>query len=188
MADYDYKSLFCEVPPEYPAHTPGAQAYFRGETYMKGANIHLGWQVIKGPMPMEEPHFHHGIEEYLVFFGAELPDVYASWDAEIDVMLGVDRDNMQKFTVTKPTIVRIPPNMWHCPITFRKINKPVLWQAIYLSGTWSRVRRRELGDGKYEYLFDADNLRKCILHPERERCIFCGECMKKNIQWQPTSL
>ena len=182
MAEFDYESLFCKVPPENTFHgdiCPGPQAYFRGETYMPGANLHMGWQVITGPMPMEEPHFHHGVEEYLVFFGAQLPDVFSSWDAEIDVMIGEDPDDMKKFTVKEPTIVRIPPNMWHCPIDFRVIRKPILWQAIYLNGTWSRVRRRKKEDGEYEYLFDADNLRKCRLHPERKRCVFCGECFRQ---------
>lgn len=179
MADFDYKSLFCEVPAEHTFYGNEPQAYFRGETYMENAHLHMGWQVITAPMPMEEPHFHHGIEEYLVFFGAQLPDVFSSWDAEIDVMIGEDYDNMQKITITKPTIVRVPPNMWHCPIEFRKINKPVLWQAIYLSGTWSRVRRRDLADGQHEYIFDADNVRKCGLHPERKSCVFCCECLKK---------
>ena len=81
MAEFDYESLFCKVPPENTFHgdiCPGPQAYFRGETYMPGANLHMGWQVITGPMPMEEPHFHHGVEEYLVFFGAQLPDVFSS--------------------------------------------------------------------------------------------------------------
>ena len=66
MAEFDYESLFCNVPPENTFHgdiCPGPQAYFRGETYMPGANLHMGWQVITGPMPMEEPHFHHGVEE-----------------------------------------------------------------------------------------------------------------------------
>ena len=89
MAEFDYESLFCKVPPENTFHgdiCPGPHAYFRGETYMPGANLHMGWQVITGPMPMEEPHFHHGVEEYLVFFGAQLPDVFSSWDAEIDAI------------------------------------------------------------------------------------------------------
>lgn len=180
MAKYDLDKLVCKLPPEYPFHTPGAQAYFRGETYMEDAHLHMGWQVITKSMPMEEPHFHHGVEEYLVFFGAELPDVYASWDAEIDVMIGEDIDDMTKITVTEPTIIRIPPNVWHCPIQFRKINKPVLWQAIYLNGTWSRVRRRINADNTTEYIFDADNTRKCKLHPDRKYCILCGECFKKS--------
>jgi hypothetical protein len=180
MDTYNYDELFCKLPPENTYHgdtCPGPQAYFRGETYMKNAKLHLGWQVICGPMPMEEPHFHHGVEEYLVFFGAQLPDVWASWDAEIDIMIGEDRDNMHKYTITQPTIVRIPPNMWHCPINFRKINKPVLWQAIYEDGTWARISRRTREDGSKEYIYDGDNIRMCVKNPSK-RCVLCGECFQ----------
>ena len=180
MGKFNVEDLVCELPAEHTFHgdiCPSPQAYFRGETYLKGAKLHMGWQVLTGPLPMEETHFHHAAEEYLVFFGATLPDVFASFDAEIDVLLGEDPDDLQKITITKPTILRIPPNIWHCPIDFRIINKPILWQAIYQDGTWAKIIRRIKEDGTKEYIYEGDNVRECRLRPGL--CTMCGECFHK---------
>lgn len=149
------------------------QAYFRGNLSMPGAKYHVGFQVFTGDIDMEVPHFHHAVEEYLVFLGISLPDVF-DWDAEIEIKLGQTPDNMETMIINKPTVLRIPPNLWHCPIKFH-INKPIMFQAAYLDGTWSKILRRELPDGKFEYIYEGDNVRTCKLRPG-EQCYICGKC------------
>ena len=149
------------------------QGYFRGETSMPGATYHVGFQTFVGDNVMEVPHFHHAAEEYLTFLGANLPDIF-DFDADIEVMIGEDPDNMETIHITKPTILRIPANMWHCPIKFN-IRRPIIFQAAYLDGTWAKIVRRIKPDGTWEYLYEGDNIRMCVERPGKY-CTVCGKC------------
>lgn len=144
---------------------------------MPGTNYHCGYQVIAAPTWMEEAHCHHGVEEYFVMIGANIENVW-DWDAEIDIMLGEDIDHMEQFTVDRPVIVRIPPNLWHCPINFRKINKPILWQAVYLNGTWGKTLARKRPDGMRYFEFMGDGIQVCRKNPNA-KCTYCGRCFKE---------
>lgn len=177
MSERKYEHLVHEFVPEYTEWgdwCPTPQAYFRGNTTMPGANYHVGFQVFTGPVLMEETHFHHGVEEYLIFLGATFPNVF-DFDAEIHVLMGEDPDKMEEYIITKPTIIRVPRNMWHCPIDFKRIDKPIIFQAVYMDGTWGKVLRRTHEDGRIYYEFEGDNIRFCRYRPG-ELCILCGRC------------
>ncbi|MDR1589882.1 MAG: hypothetical protein LBS51_06780 [Oscillospiraceae bacterium] len=154
MGKYDY--LAYKLQPEQPIDVGGCaypQAYYRGEASHPGTHYTVGFQYFTKSFVMEETHFHHHTEEYLIFLGSKMPDVF-DFDAEITLLMGTDPDKLEKVVITKPTVVRIPPNTWHCPITF-DIRKPVFFQAAYESGVWSKVTRgQKLKDGgmfKYDY-------------------------------------
>ena len=123
------------------AWCPSPQAYFRGETYMEGATYHVGFQIFAGANDTEDTHFHQGAEEYIFFMGAD-PMNFFDFDAEIEMTFGDDPDHMESKIITKPTVVRIPANTWHCPIRFRKMKKPVMFQAAFMSGTWGTIVSR----------------------------------------------
>jgi len=149
------------------------QAYFRGETSLPGAKFHVGFQVFVKDLKMEVPHFHHAAEEYMIFLGASLPNVF-DFDAEVRIEMGKDPDHMETMVITKPCVLRIPPNLWHCPVEFT-IRKPLMFQTAYLDGTWSKILRRAKPDGTYEYLYEGDNVRFCKERPG-EFCTVCGKC------------
>lgn len=149
------------------------QAYMHGDHDFPGSNYHVGFQVFQKSSNMEVPHYHHHADEYLVFLGPHYPDIF-DWDADIQIFVGEDPDNMEKIEINKPSILRIPRGMWHCPLYF-DIRKPIMFQATYLNGTWSKVLRRKKEDGTYEYYYEGDNLRKCRLEPEKW-CNICGKC------------
>ena len=170
---------------------PSPQCYFRGETYMEGATYHVGYQIFTKALDMEAPHFHHGKDEYIFFMGADPMNIF-DFDCEIEFFIGEDPDHMESKIITKPTVVRLPANMWHCPIRFRKMKKPVLFQAAYLDGTWGTVQRvpsdvqfiipeDKKDDKEYgrigKYSFAGDNVRPCKFNPQK-RCNICGKCFK----------
>ncbi|MGD0780796.1 MAG: hypothetical protein ABR954_08515 [Dehalococcoidales bacterium] len=112
------------------------QAYFRGENQIPGANINMGWQLFIKPILLEkEPHTHDA-HEYLIFLGHDTADLFSSFDAEIDLFLG---EEMEKYLIDKPTIVYIPPNMTHCPLNFRVLNKPVLFTALLQTPVFTKT-------------------------------------------------
>ena len=114
----------------------GPQAYLRGARQIPGANMNMGWQLFVRPMELEkEPHTHNG-DEYLIFLGATLPDIFSSFDAEIDLFMGPE---LEKYVITKPTIVFVPKGFSHTPLNFRVLRKPVLFSALLLSPVFEKT-------------------------------------------------
>ena len=113
------------------------QTYFRGASALPGATATIGWQVFTAPVSWETPHVHK-YDEFLIFLGAELPDLCSSFDAEIDLWMG---EEMEKHTITSTTVVFIPKGVQHAPLNFRAIKKPVLFHALYLGPSLDRSPR-----------------------------------------------
>ncbi len=165
---------------KWGAWCPSPQAYFRGDIYMEDANYNIGWQIFAGANDTEAPHFHQGVDEYIFFMGSD-PENFFDFDCDIDFAIGDDPDHMEHRKITKPTVVRIPPTVWHCPILFRKVTKPVMFQAAFMHGTWGTITRNEGGSGhgffesKYTYEYMGDNVRYCRYN-DKKRCNICGAC------------
>lgn len=74
------------------------------------------------PCTMEEfPHTHE-FDIYLYFFSYD-PDDMDSLPAEIEIGLGPEREI---HTITSPTGVHIPAGMIHCPLNFKRVDKPIM--------------------------------------------------------------
>lgn len=112
------------------------QAYFRGARQIPGANANFGWQLFVKPIFLErEPHTHSA-DEYLIFLGGTPPDLFANFDAEIDLFMG---EEQEKYVITRPTIVFIPKDFPHTPLNFRIINKPVFFTALLLTPVFQKT-------------------------------------------------
>ncbi len=180
----NYDKLIYEFEPQYTewgdwCYSP--QAYFRGEENIPGSRYNVGFQIFQAPFFLErEPHFHRE-EEYLIFLGADLFHPF-DFQAEIELWLGEYVDKMERYVITRPAVVRIPSSYWHCPLDFKRIDKPILFQAAYLDGTCGRVTRRigEGGEVKYEY-GGPETTGGCRLEPGK-RCTACGKCFR--LQWE----
>lgn len=175
-----YDGLFFEYPVEY--HNYGdtyanPRGKFRGILQLPEVNFFGGFSVVMAPHHMEVPHCHHARDEYLWFSGSDLSDPFGSFDAEITVEMGWDPDHMETVTITEPSVIRVPPNMWHCPINFKRIDKPMAFFPFYGDGDWSKIVRKQTADGDYEYLFEAASLRKCVYNHDK-LCMYCGKCAK----------
>jgi hypothetical protein len=86
---------------------------------------------------VSQPH-RHEFPQYLHFFSA-CPEDQRAFDAEIEITLGEDGIHGEKHTITKPTVLYVPAGMYHGPLNFKVINKPVLFVDIAVSGEYKRV-------------------------------------------------
>jgi mannose-6-phosphate isomerase-like protein (cupin superfamily) len=77
----------------------------------------------------EIPHAHPAFDEFLVFLGGNLENMF-DFDADIDIAMGREREICN---IDKSTIIYIPKGLFHCPINFKRIGKPVLFQPIPLT-------------------------------------------------------
>ncbi len=127
-----YDHLFCTRFKEKSISKAVAspQAYFRGSSSLPGAGMNMGWQLFVEPIRLEVDSHHHDVDEYLIFLGAELPNLIDSFDADIELFLG---DELERHVITKATVLYIPRGMEHCPLDIRKLNKPMMFSALHLA-------------------------------------------------------
>lgn len=141
----DYVSLN-SLPPFPEIASP--QTYFRGASALPGATASIGWQVFIAPYKLETiPHTHEE-DEFLIFMGATLPDLCSNFKAEIDLWMG---EELEKHTITSATVVFIPRGLLHCPLNFRKIDKPVLFHALHLGPRFAAKRVTNWDESKIQY-------------------------------------
>lgn len=155
------------------------RGFFRGTTMMENAKVYMDWSAVDKPMTMEIPHTHHCADEYLVFTNADMKNFF-EFDAEVDVWIGDDPENLEMYTLTSPTVIRVPPKLYHCPVNFRKINpeKPIVFSAVYLDGDWSKINRKVDAEGNESFMYDGAGVRRCVKDRTKE-CIYCGECFSE---------
>ena len=150
------------------------RGFFRGTTMMPKARLYMDFTVAEKELVMELPHTHHAADEYLVFTGSDLRNFF-EFDAEVDVWLGDNPERMELFTLTQPTIIRVPPKLYHCPVNFRRVTKPIMFSAVYLDGDWSKINRGKDAGGREEFRYDGAGIRRCVFDDSNE-CIYCGKC------------
>jgi len=148
MSELKYaKYLFSDLGDEMSVdYIVSPAAYFRGAHQIPGANINMGWQVIKKATFMERAPHTHDCDEYFAFLGADLMDPFSSFDAEIELRMGPEKE---RHSITKPTFVFIPKGFLHCPLNFKVVNKPLMFTAIHLGPRFHKIM-----NGK-EYWFEG---------------------------------
>jgi mannose-6-phosphate isomerase-like protein (cupin superfamily) len=93
-----------------------------------------------------EPHKHF-YREIFCFVGGD-PTNIRDFGAEIEMCIGEEEE---KHIITTNTALSIPPNLPHCPLNFKKIDKPIVFLLVIL-GT-----RRVDPTGMVQKLKRADN-------------------------------
>lgn len=176
-----FDDLIYTLPAEYH-HWDGyasPRAGYGGNQVRPNSHMYMGFSVATREGVMEVPHIHHAVDEYLVFTGADMTDFYGSFDAEVEVWLGDDPLKMEKIAITGPTIIRVPPNLWHCPISFKRVGKPVCFIPLYLDGDWSKINRETDADGRDFFVYDGAGIRRCV-KDRSKLCTYCGACFSEN--------
>jgi hypothetical protein len=88
--------------------------------------------VTQAHVMISQPHVHK-FPQYLNFYSANPKDAQ-DFDAEIEVTI-----EGEKHIIKQPSSVYIPAGTHHGPVVFAKINQPILFIDIALSGDYSRV-------------------------------------------------
>lgn len=82
----------------------------------------------------DKPHMH-SFPQYLCFFSATHGDA-RDFDADVELSLGEEEE---KHIITAPTVVYVPPGLHHGPLRFARVQKPVLFIDVAVTGGYSRV-------------------------------------------------
>lgn len=133
MEGRKYARLFLTEPalvnkPRIPMPNPSAyvdsKSHFGTDTAFS-----MAWRYIREPMLFDRIPHSHDFDEFLCFLGGNLENIF-DFDATIELSLGEEEE---LYLIEQPAIVFIPAGLVHTPLTFKRIDKPVLFHPIALA-------------------------------------------------------
>jgi hypothetical protein len=96
--------------------------------------------IYKPELMLKEPHVHDDFTQLLCFLGTNPMDVRDFGGCEIDISLG---EEQEKHLIAAPVIVTCKPGLWHGPLNFRHIPRPVIFLEIMLTRRYHVTRKSE---------------------------------------------
>lgn len=102
-------------------------------------DLHVNYHCMTKPLFMvKEPHAHPSYE-ILCFIGGN-PLNIRDFGGEVDLTIGDE-----KHTINSTSFVVIPPGVPHCPLNFRKVDKPFMFMVILTMGMYATLPQEQLG-------------------------------------------
>ena len=133
MKDRKYGKYFLTEPelinkPKIPMPNPSAFVD-SARHFREKANFSMGWRYIPKPMLFDRIPHSHPFDEFLCFLGGDLKNMF-DFDATIELSMG---EEGEVCLIEQATVVYIPAGLVHTPLTFKRIDKPVLFHPIALT-------------------------------------------------------
>lgn len=133
MKDSKYAKYFLTEPAlinKPKIEMPAPSAYVDSKLHFDSqANFSMAWRYINKPMLFDRIPHSHKFDEFLCFLGGNLENIF-DFDATIELSMGEDSELC---LIEQATIVYIPAGLIHTPLTFKRIDKPVLFHPIALT-------------------------------------------------------
>lgn len=180
-----YEKLVFEFPKEYneivaegddPGFVVKPQAYFRGASQIPESEFNCSFQIFVKPFFLDRVQHRHPKDEYLIFLGASFPNVF-DFDADIEFTLGKIGEDEETFHITKPTIIRVPAGIYHCPLNFKRIDKPVMFLAACMMPMFGGIY--DTPEGPKEMYYNGPVPCK---YDAGKKCDSCGKCLTE--KWE----
>jgi hypothetical protein len=95
----------------------------------------IGYHGISEPIDMPTPPHSHDCHQLLCFIGGN-PQNLADFGAEVELCLG---EEQEKHLINTTSIVSIPEGLKHCPLNFKKVDKPIIFLEITLERKYEKV-------------------------------------------------
>ena len=149
------------------------QAYFRGGSQIPGAEFNQSYQIFVKPFFLDRVQHRHVKDEYLIFLGASFPNVF-DFDARIEFTLGKGEE-AETYVITQPTVIRVPAGVYHCPLNFKEVNKPVLFLATLFTPMFGGIY--DLPDGSTREMYYNGPI-PCK-YDAGKKCDACGKCLQE---------
>ena len=148
-------------------------------TDIPGVDFYAEFLVAIKPGYMDIPHIHDGADNYFIFCGTKLDDIFNS-EFEVTMFMGDSPTEMEMYKITKPSIVRVPAGVWHCPVYYNKINRGTTTILWYGGITTGRVYPKIDENGNESVIYETDNwTRQCVMD-ESKLCTYCGKCFDQS--------
>ena len=106
-----------------------------------GAKVNLDLSVVRQPYLFHDVTHKHNFTEFYFFFGSNPMDM-KEFDAEVEFCFGTERE---KHVITGPTIVVVPPGVFHFPLNFKEIKKPIYFLEVSLTSKYRATNLKNAG-------------------------------------------
>ncbi|MCL2125415.1 MAG: hypothetical protein FWH33_05440 [Oscillospiraceae bacterium] len=159
-----------------PDFIPPHQTYFRGHDCMPDSNFYSNYRCYSTESFIDRWPTFHTEDELLCWVGYDLADPWGSFDAEIEFWIGEDRNNMVQYIITEPTICRVPAYVWHCPLEYRRVGKPVYFQLVLKNGKFGTYSQKIDSDGKKHLVYSSFVANRQCVYDSSKKCTLCGKC------------
>jgi len=93
------------------------------------ARMSLGLSVVRKPYMFHEVTHKHNFTEFFIFFGSN-PLNMKEFDADVEFTFGEERE---KHVISSPSVVVIPPGVYHCPLNYARVGKPIYCLEAFLT-------------------------------------------------------
>lgn len=133
MAETKYGKYFLKEPFDKGDFAPKIRV--RSINYFGDYNFSLVWNCISEPFFMEEKPHAHDFHQFLCFYGGNPMDI-RDFGAEVELSLG---EEMEKHVISTTTVVHIPKGLIHCPLNFKRVDRPIIFMNISLTPDYSRI-------------------------------------------------
>jgi len=109
-----------------------------------GQEVHVkGWdepltQVLRPiykPFRMIPAPHKHNCAEILYFIGGN-PMNFKEFGAEVELVMGEGKDQ-ETYIINSTTWVYVPRDLMHCPLDFKKVDKPIMFGHIMFAPTYA---------------------------------------------------
>jgi len=103
----------------------------------------LSWWPISEPFEMISETHAHDFDQFLIFVGGDMKNM-PDLGGEVELTLGENEKELEKFVFTTATVVYIPAGLLHCPLNFKKVNnpsKPILFHDLFFAGEYKRKEK-----------------------------------------------
>ena len=98
--------------------------------------IIMACQPVDAPFVMPPKTHKHDFTQIMCFMGTNPKDI-REFDAEVELSMGQDGEIV---TIDSPSFITIPPGVYHCPLNFKRIDKPIyFWEIMLTSGEYQRT-------------------------------------------------
>jgi hypothetical protein len=140
MTRSKFKKYFLEKPwgKELPFFGPDAPTYIGigQEAPVEGWDEPLT-QVLRPiykPFTMLDKAHMHDCSEILYFIGGD-PMNFEEFGAEVEFVMG-EGDEKETYIIKNTTWVYVPAGVMHCPLDFKRVDKPIMFGHIMFSPTY----------------------------------------------------
>ena len=144
MAETKYGKYFLREPFGIARHPEiestviqiGQGADVGGANFPVTTNFSITMEAIHQAFLMTEKSHVHDYDEILFFVGGNPMD-FRDFGAEVELSLG---EELEKHIITTTTFVYVPKGLIHCPIHFKRVDKPIIFAAISLAPVYEKRR------------------------------------------------
>ncbi len=116
-----------------------------------GDDLTFDWSCVTQPMTVENVPRRTDRDQFIFFAGTDLDDLQR-FEAEVRLYLGPERTER---VITKPTLVYVPRGLTYGPLTFARVDTPIVWMNFFIAPQFSK---QWVGGGYDDYLVAPDSV------------------------------